>query len=98
MMSMDVNNIKKLKQRIGKESGLSIVEIERMMRQKQTDLKGLIKEEAALTIVAKELGVDIYPIEPPESNAELSSDGSDDELPKPSDRKQKNKFLEKMGG
>src|SRR4030043_435986 len=59
MNQIDIDEIIK---KIVQETGMSKAEIEEKMRQKQADLKGLIKEEAALVVVAKELGVDVTPI------------------------------------
>ncbi len=58
MNQIDVDDLIK---KIVQETGMSKGEIEEKMRQKQADLKGLIKEEAALVVVAKELGVDVSP-------------------------------------
>src|SRR5271157_1399937 len=44
------------------QTGLSKAEIEDRMQQKQADLKGLIKPDAALILVAKDLGVDVASI------------------------------------
>ncbi len=56
---MNQIDIEELIKKIVQETGLSKGEIEEKMHQKQADLKGLIKEEAALVVVAKELGVDV---------------------------------------
>ncbi len=58
---MNQIDIEELIKKIVQETGMSKGEIEEKMRQKQADLKGLIKEEAALVVVAKELGVDVTP-------------------------------------
>ncbi len=58
---MNQIDIEELIKKIVQETGMSKGEIEEKMRQKQADLKGLIKEEAALVVVAKELGVDVAP-------------------------------------
>jgi len=59
MSKIDVDELIK---KIVQETGMSKAEIEDKMRQKQADLKGLIKEEAALVVVAKELGVEVIQI------------------------------------
>ncbi|MEJ2251986.1 MAG: DUF2240 family protein [Candidatus Lokiarchaeota archaeon] len=45
--------------RIIEETGLSKKEIEKLVNEKKTELKGLISEEGALFIIAKELGVEV---------------------------------------
>ncbi len=54
-------DVEELIRNIVQETGMSKGEIEEKMHQKQADLKGLIKEEAALVVVAKELGVNVTP-------------------------------------
>ena len=52
--------------KIIEETGLNRGEINALIEEKKNDLKGLISEEGALFIIAKELGVDVK-----EENREL---------------------------
>ena len=45
--------------RIIEETGLTITEINNMIKEKETEFKGLISEEGALFVIASELGVNI---------------------------------------
>jgi len=63
-MSENEDYIKKIIQK----TGLSKKEIQSKMEEKKEDLKGLISDEGALFIVAKELGVDIQEMNATQNN------------------------------
>jgi hypothetical protein len=54
----EVLDVEMLRAEIIKKTGLSVKEIEEKVKAKTASLKGLIKDEAALVVVAKELGID----------------------------------------
>ena len=56
---MIVLALDKLKERIVKESGLSVPELDRKIQEKMSELSGLISEEGAAHIVANELGMQL---------------------------------------
>ena len=55
--------------KIIEETGLTKKEIQRLVEEKKEELKGLISDEGALFIIAKELGVDVK-----EENKDLKSE------------------------